>query len=87
MRRKPHGLGVRDHMPGRAGKSWLSAPSHIAGGAGCLLEQASTSTGRVDSSSPSGRASEVFPVLEAVKVEGRTPDRPLTDSRQALDRP
>lgn len=69
MRRKPHGQGVRGHMPGRAVKSWRSAPSHIAGGAGCLLEHVSTSTGQVDSSSPSGWVSEVFPVLEAVKVE------------------
>lgn len=66
-------------MPGRAGKSWRSAPSHIAGGAGCLLEHASTSTGQVNGSGSCGEASEVFLVLEAVKVGGHTPDRPLTD--------
>jgi hypothetical protein len=61
-------------MPGRAGKSWQSAPSQIAGGAGCLLEHASTSTGQVNGSGSYGQASEVFLVLEAGKVGGRTPD-------------
>lgn len=56
-------------MPDRAGKSWRTAPSHVARGAGCLFDHALTSEGLVEGSSPCRRASEVFPVLEAVKVE------------------
>lgn len=41
-----------------------------------------TANGQADSSSPLGRTSEVWPMPEAVKVEGRTPDRPLTDFGQ-----
>lgn len=29
MIRNQHGLGIRGQMPGRAGKSWWSAPSHM----------------------------------------------------------
>jgi len=54
------------------------AVSH-AGGAGRFFDHALTECGQRRSQWPLWPASEVFPVLEAVKVEGRTPDRPLTD--------
>jgi len=45
MRRKPHDLRVRGQVPGRAGKDWWSAPSHIAGGAGRYFDHALTEYG------------------------------------------